>query len=341
MSSIKDIVRLSGTSLGTVSRVLNNSGYVGKETRERVEKAIRELGYEPNAGARQIRSGRSGLVGILLPSLDVPFFGILAQSIEQALFESGYHSLICNTAESEAHEARYVATLVGQKVDGVIVVSAVSEVAHLRRLAEKGIPIVAVDRALDGLTDDLVSVDHLEGGRMMARHLLSLGHTRIAVIGAPEHSAPIVQRIAGIKEELARAGLSVTDIRLGAEQNLDLCYDLAKEVLSGPEKPTAVIGTTDIAAIGAIHAAHDLGLEVPTELSVIGFDNLPAAAHVLPRLTTIAQPIAEAGHIAAELLLHKMNPKDFAAPDLSVLQLKLVDRHSTARAPQRASAEIE
>ncbi|MFS4580667.1 LacI family DNA-binding transcriptional regulator [Phaeobacter sp. C3_T13_0] len=335
--SVKDVARRSGTSLGTVSRVINGGASVSADARARVEQAILDLGYEPNAGARQMRSGRSGLIGILLPSLDVPFFGILAQSLEQALFRNGYHSLICNTEENELNEQRYVSTLLGQQVDGVIA-AAVVTTQNFDRFADRNIPIIAVDRSPDGEPGHLVSVDHKEGGRLMAKHLLDLGHKDIAVVATPTHSAPIMDRIAGIEEALAEQNCAPVGIALGETHSFDASFALARQILNDT-KPTAVIGTSDIAAIGVIHAGHELGYRMPDQLSVIGFDNLPQSAHIFPPLTTVEQPIVLLGELAAQELLHQINGEKFEKPDLNRLSLQVVVRASTAP-PYSVSTEI-
>ncbi len=330
-ASVKDVAKRSGTSLGTVSRVLNGGTSVSADARARVEKAIAELGYEPNASARQMRSGRSGLVGILLPSLDVPFFGILAQALEQALFECGYHCLICNTEENENNEKRYVSTLIGQNVDGIIA-AAVVTTQNFGRLSDHNIPIIAVDRSPDGGAENLVSVDHREGGRLMADYLLRLGHRQIGIVGAPTHSTPITQRIEGINEALSAQGVKPVSIALGDDHSFDACFALARGLLA-QWQPTALIGTTDIAAIGAIHAAHERGLRIPQDISVIGFDNLPQSAHIYPTLTTVGQPIVLLGQLAAKELLNRIDPQRFARPDLSALSLRVIERDSTGAAP--------
>lgn len=335
--SVKDVARRSGTSLGTVSRVINGGASVSANARARVTEAIAELGYEPNAGARQMRSGRSGLIGILLPSLDVPFFGILAQSLEQALFQNGYHSLICNTEENELNEQRYVSTLLGQQVDG-IVAAAVVTTRNFDRFVDRDIPVIAVDRSSDGDAGHLVSVDHKEGGRLMAQHLLDLGHREIAIVATPTHSTPIMERIAGIKEALGEKDCAPVGVALGEAHSFDASFALARQILEDTH-PTAIIGTSDIAAIGAIHAGHELGYRMPAELSVIGFDNLPQSAHIFPSLTTVEQPIVLLGELAAQELLHQINSETFEKPDLSQLVLRVVERASTAP-PQRAAAEI-
>jgi LacI family transcriptional regulator len=329
MASIKTIAQLAGTSVTTVSRVMNNSGYVSNDVRTKVEHAIAATNYRPSTGARVLRSGKSDLVGILLPSLDVQFFGILAHTMEQALFDLGYQSFICSTAESAAHEARYISTFISRRVGGVIAASAQSGAAHFAQLQDSAIPIVAIDRDLNGLESDAVVIDHDLGGRMMAAHLMDLGHRQIAILGAPAHSQSIQRRLAGVTALLDHNGLAPSGLELGPQHNFDETYRLAKRLLMATDRPTAIIGLTDIAAIGAIHAAHDLGLSVPQDLSIIGFDDIPSAAFVLPRLTTIAQPIRQLGR-SAVARLHRLMTHDQTGAVDPVPELKLILRETTA-----------
>lgn len=328
MTKIKDIAARAGSSIATVSRVVNGSGYVSPAMRARIEDAIRDLGYTPNAGARLMRSGSSRMVGVLLPALDVHFFGILAHVVEQSLFRRGYHAMICSTAESPEHEAAYVAALLSQQVDGVILASVTTDSAAVERLRAADIPIVAVDRALPGLPT--VTADHQAGGRLMARHLIDLGHRAIAIIGAPAHSAPVQQRVAGITAELATAGLSPVDTRLAAVHDFDTCRSLAAALLQD-HRPSALLGTSDMAAIGALHAAADSGLRVPQDISVVGFDDLPAARYTLPPLTTVAQPIRAIGEAAVDRLIARMRSQALPAPP--DLPLTLITRGTTAPPP--------
>lgn len=323
MASIKDIAEHSGTSVGTVSRVLNGSGYVSEASRARVQAAIDALGYLPNAGARRLRSGESRMVGVLLPALDVPFFAILAHVIERALFGAGYQALVCCTDESAEAEARYISTLLSQGVDGVLAASVLADGDQYGRLA--GIPVVAIDRDLPGLAAVRVGADHHLGGRLMADHLVTLGHRRIAVVGAPAHSTPVQARLAGALERLAEAGLAPVDVALGEAHDFDACRSLAEGALA--HAPSAVIGTTDIAAIGVIHAAIGLGLRVPQDVAVVGFDDLPAARYVLPALTTIAQPLREIGEVAVAQLIGLMTGAPLPPP--APFALRLIRRATT------------
>lgn len=324
MIKIRDIAERAGASIATVSRVVNGSGYVSAEMRARIEAAVAELGYRPNAGARMMRSGSSRMVGVLLPALDVHFFGILAHTVEQALFARGYQAMICSTAESADHEAAYVAAMLAQQVDGVILAAVTSDGAAVARLRAAGVPIVAVDRALTGT--ETVAADHQGGGRMLARHLLDLGHRAIGVIGAPGHSSPVQDRLAGIMAELAEAGLAPLSVLLGSEHSFEACRSLADSLLASCA-PTALIGISDMAAIGALHAAVARGLRVPEDLSVIGFDDLPAARYTIPQLTTVAQPIRQIGQAAVDALIAVMRGE--TPPPPPALPLTLMTRGTT------------
>ncbi len=331
--SIRHIAKLAGTSVSSVSRVLNNSGYASPELRERVEAAIRTLNYTPSKGARMLRGAPSRMIGLMLPSIDVPFFGILAHAIEQELFGRGYQTLICSTAENMDHEARYISMLLSQRVDGVIVASAFGNTAHFEALREAHIPIVAIDRELAGIANDAVMADHQGGGRLMARHLIGLGHRAIGIVGAPAHSQPVQLRLQGIAMEMAESGLAPAAVSMAEEHSFAATYPLARELVASRPEVTAIIGTTDISAIAAIHAVQDRGFSVPRDYSVIGFDDLPEAAYVFPRLTTVAQPIRDVGAQAVrrlEALIEGQRTGHESGKDTVVkVPVTLIERDST------------
>lgn len=336
--NIKKIAELAGTSKSSVSRVINNNGYVSADVRERVEKAIASVNYHPNAGARTMRGSPSRLVGVLLPSLDVSFFGILAHSIEQSLFRLGYQTFICSTAESQEREHAYVGMLLAQRIDGVIVASTRQDIDPFSALRSGNIPIVAVDRPMSGLTDVCVHVDNHYGGTLLAEHLIDLGHRDIAVICTPRHTEPMIQRVNGVCAALKDHGLKPVQIVYGNEHSLTTGRRLATKLLERVDRPTAIIGTSDTAAIGAMHAAIDMGISVPGELSIAGFDDIPEASYVLPRLTTISQPTRKIGERAVQRLHQMMTGElDLVAEDK--LPLKLVVRQSTAQPPTSGASD--
>lgn len=330
MAGIKDIAAKAGASIATVSRVINGSGYVAPATRARIETAIAETGYRPNAGARLIRTAESRMIGLLLPALDLHFFGILAHEVEQALSAQGYRALICSTDEDPAREADYVAALMAQRVDGVLAVSVTDESRAFRRLIMAGVPVVGLDRALPGIAADVVKADHAAGLRIAAEHVLALGHRRIAILGAPGHSAPIQERLAGARAALAAAGVEPVAVRIGAVHRFETCRDLALDLLDQGHRPTAILGTTDIAAIGAIHACVQRGLSVPDDMSITGFDDLPAARYVMPQLTTVAHPYRAIARHAVAVLLARIAGETPPGTPAEAAELSLVLRGTTA-----------
>ncbi|MEP1539264.1 MAG: LacI family DNA-binding transcriptional regulator [Paracoccaceae bacterium] len=333
MATIKDIAQRSGAGISTVSRVLNNSGYVSSATRARVEQAIADLGYRPNAGARMMRNGRSNLIGILVPSIKVDFFARLAHRLEQALFAQGYQTLICSTAEDVRHENEYVSMLLAQQVDGAVVVSVGGDGRAFSRLKDVGIPMIALDRQLDGLGAKSVRADHFAGGQLATEHLIKLGHRKISIIGAPEQSEPVQMRTAGAVDACKRAGLKAPQTILGTDHSVQGCAALAQKVLDTVDRPSAIVATSDIAAIGALHAARILGIAIPQEVSVTGFDDTPMAAYVFPAITTVVQPIDQIAHeCIAALLCMIQNPKEADQNDI-ILPVVLNVRQSTATAP--------
>lgn len=338
-ASIKDIAARAGTSVSTVSRALNNSGYVSPDVRTRVEEAVRDLNYTPSKDARMLRGAPSRVIGLMLPAVDVPFFGMLAQAIEQALFQKDYQTLICCTSENLEHEARYVSMLLSQRVDGVIVASAFGDDAHFEAFGAADVPLVAIDRDLARFADHVVTADHQAGGRLMVQHLIGLGHRRIAAVGAPAHSQSIQVRLQSIRHELSQSGLEPSAVALGEEHSFSAAYGMVKSIIENDPAVTAVIGMTDVAAIAAIHAVHDCGLSVPGDISVIGFDDLPEAAYVIPSLTTVAQPIREIGERAALLVeaaiaLRRQTDGE-KAEAVARLPVRLVERQSTGPARDR------
>lgn len=332
MASIRDIAKRAGTSVSAVSRAMNNTGYVSDTLRARIEAAVKELNYHPNAGARALRSGRSGLVGVLAPTLDVAFFAHLAQRIERRLFSEGYQAVICSTSEDVEHEAAYLRMLASKQVDGLLVAAVGGDGTGFRALSESGAPIVAIDRVLEGIDATFVGADHVAGGRMAADHVLSLGHRAIGVVGAPAHSAPVRLRAQGMRARLAEAGLDAPRQALGPIHSVDACEGLAETLLRGPDAPGAILATSDLAAIGVMRAARRLGLRLPQDLSVTGFDDIPAAQYVWPELTTIAQPVDALAERSVDLLIKKIKTRDASRQDDIILPVRLIPRGSTAPA---------
>lgn len=331
MATIKQVASLAGVSVATVSRVVNNNGYVSPERRAAVTEAMRQLDYKPSAVARSLRRQQSMTVGVLVPSLNQPFFASLAYTIERALFANDYRMMLCSSEENASNEAAYVEMLLRQRVDGVIVAPTGQGSAIIQPLLSR-VPVILVDRDLPDLLVSRVLADHFAGGQAAMRHLIGLGHRRIAIIGGPANNAAMEERTAGALNAAREAAVPPPLVQMSALSEFEMGFALAHTLLAGPNRPTAIFALTDVVAIGILHAAAELGLSLPGQLSVIGFDDIPMAAYLIPPLTTIAQPIAAIGDTAVRLLLSRLGEGNHAPHHLVRLPMQLHVRASTALA---------
>lgn len=331
MATMKEVADRADVSVATVSRVINKSGYVSPDLEARVHEAMRTLKYQPSALARSLRRQETQTIGVLVPQLDQPFFSALAFTVEKALFSGGYRTLICSAEEDQDKENAYVEMLLRQRVDGVIMVPTGRSVHAIRQFLDKNIPVVLVDRDLPALQANKVLSDNYKGGYEGMRYLLEIGHTKIGVIGAPAYSEAMTQRMAGIRQALADHHVQDNPELLvtGVLQQFEMGYQSALELLRQTPRPTAIFALTDVIAVGVMHAASALGLRLPQDLSVMGFDNIPLATYSIPGLTTIAQPIYEMGEAATKLLLAHVHTHELE-PQTLVFDCKLVVRQSTA-----------
>lgn len=331
MANMKEVADRAGVSVATVSRVINQSGYVTTALQERVKEAMSELRYHPSALARSLRRQETLTIGLILPNLDHPFFSRVALIIVQSLFKQNYRTLVCTSEEDPAQEAAYVDMLIRQRVDGVIM-APTGQSRAMHSLIDYGIAVVLFDRDLPKLKINKVLCDNRHGGYEAMKHLIALGHTNIAIIGKDDVAVSIFSRIEGARDALAEAGLTV-QIHLERMESeappYAAGYEIGRKILSRPEtRPTAIFALTDVAAVGAMRAARDEGLSVPGNLSVIGFDDIPLAGQCIPSLTTIAQPTDDMGRRAAEVLLSALTNHDQELSE-TVFETRLVVREST------------
>lgn len=338
MSTITDVAKLARVSISTVSRVLNDSASVRPELRERVLNASEQLDYQPNTLARSLRRNESATIGMLIPDSTNPFFAEIAKGVEAYCYQHGYNAIMCNTAEDADRAEAYLDSLSQQRVAGFIVVTPPKLEQRLRRFCEQGYPLVIVDRFIPELEADSVVSDNYSGARQATHYLVLLGHERIGFI-SPKSDLEIVKaRWAGIKDELATTGLSV-DPALVYKQPDNLPhsgYAGARNLLSLRYPPTAIFAFNDLLALGVLHYAHEQGIVVPNDLSVIGFDDIDIAQYAVPSLTTISQPKYELGRKAAEVLLQGIQEGKTGFVH-HVLPAELVVRRSTA-APRTPSS---
>jgi LacI family transcriptional regulator len=328
MVKIVDVARRAGVSVGSVSRVINDHPTVTPATRARVELAVRELGYVPNAIAGSLRSRRSKMVGLIIPDVTNPFFSELALHVERSAAAAGYNVILGNSDNSVDQETYYLHALAVRRVDGIIFVPA----SEASRSAEIAIPVVGVDREIGGCP--FVASDNRAGAKSATEYLHALGHDLIGCVAGPKDLPNARERRRGY-EEVARpilraAGVDPSDYIVSADFSYDSGYAATRSLLKVSPRPTAIFASSDQQAIGGLRAAADLGLAVPLDLSIVGFDDIPIAKLVMPRLTTVAQPVAEIGVLAMQILLDLLSGAEAPLQRRHLLATSLQLRQSCA-----------
>jgi LacI family transcriptional regulator len=318
----------------TVSRVINNSGYISPKTRERVERAVAELGYVPNALARSLHFKQTNTIALILTDITNPFFTTIARGVEDTASRYGFSVLFCNTDESPAEEAQYMNMLLQKQVDGVLLVPAGSTADSVVLLQERKIPVVVLDRRINGVPVDTVLCDSVHGAFQLTEYLLGLGHTRIAVLTGPEEISTASDRVAGYRTALTAAGMGTVDERIYYGQfSEEDGYRMACEALQMLPRPTALFAGNNFIAVGAYRALHESGLAVPRDVSLVAFDDLPRAFVLDPFLTVVGQSAYLMGQTATELLLKRLAGEPAQASEEIILPTEMIIRRSTGPAP--------
>jgi LacI family transcriptional regulator len=329
MTTIREVAESAGVSYATVSHVINNTRLVSPETRERVLAAMAELNYRPNALARSLRQGKTNTIGLVLPDSANPFFAEISRCIEDETFKKGYSVFLCNTELDIQRELFYVDVLSKKQVDGIIFVAAGDQADSLDFLVSRNMPVVMIDRDVPNVEVDAVLTDHRLGGYLATRHLLELGHTRIACIAGPSSITPSAERIIGYRKALEEAGLPYDEkLVLRGDYHAQSGMDITHTILRMDPRPTAIFALNDLMALGALRAAAEAGCSVPSDLAVVGYDDLELSHFTNPPLTTIAQPKTEIGAQAVDLLVDRMSRKD-RPPSRVVLPPELIVRRWT------------
>jgi LacI family transcriptional regulator len=333
-TTIRDIADLAGVSIATVSRVLNDRPDVAPDTRETVLQVVRERGFNRSRTARGLSRGRTGFVGLTLPHIADAYFGPILSGASEALYEADLRIVLCTTLQQHDREVSLLERLVSESTDGAVLMLPEESEDELRALQEQGYPFVVVDpreRPPDGIP--CVAAMHASGAKQAIEHLLDLGHRRIGVIAGTEHWHATEERLLGMRAALAGAGmLPDRDLIRFSDWQEPSGAQAATELLSLPDPPTAIFAFNDNVAIGALNAARNVGLRVPDDLSLIGFDDTELATIVRPRLTTVRQPLAELGRTGVSLLLRLIEGQRLDALRME-LSTTLVVRETTAAPP--------
>jgi len=329
LASLKDVSKLAGVSASTASRVMTGSVRVDERTRERVLAAVAQLHYKPNLLARGLRKRSGRLIGLMVPEILHETFAIFISLVEEACVERGFTMILGNTRDDLAVEERVLSNLIGMKVDGIIISLVSDRSAVMSSLRKTDIAVVGIDRAVEDEHVDRVQVDNRKAGRMAARYLHSMGHTRIACIAGPQAVALSRERSAGFREYLAQQGVGPIEIA-GMDFEFETGMTCLRALLERGEEFTAVWAHNDLLAIGAMREMDRLGIRVPEDVSIMGMDGIKTTEMVLPALTTVRQPFPAICKRAVDLLLRRMEHPG-GPPRHLVLAPELVIRGSVRR----------
>ncbi len=334
MVTIKDVARLAGVSIATVSRTLSKPDSVAETTRARVMKAVTKSGYVTNALASNFRRRQTNNVVVLVPDISNPFYAAVIQGIEIRAMDAGYRILLGDTLHNREREKAYAQLVRQRQADGLICLGREIPADHESRekSPDEVLPVVMACEYSGPLKVPSVVIDNVQAAREIVQHLLELGHTSIGFINGPAESPLCEDRLLGYKGTLkaAKIGLkgSLVD---GGDFTLASGYAAAQRLLKQRDKPTALFCACDEMAIGAMHAARDMGLEIPGDLAIAGFDDIDAAAYAYPPLTTVRQPRSEIGQTAMALMLEALGDRP-STPRQVILPHELVLRASTVAA---------
>jgi len=336
LTTIKDVARRAGVSAGTVSNLLSGCRFVRPETAARIQKAMQELDYRPNALARGLRSKRSSTIGLIVPDSANPFFAEVAWHIARAAAGAGFGLMLCNTGNLPSLESAQIELLLEKRVDGIILVSGTGSAKPLENAVCARIPLVLLAREVPGVEADVLVVDNHRGGGLVASHLLGLGHRRLGYIGRESTLSPSSARLEGFQRTLMAAGVPLTEESVvSAYSRPEDGYHATLALLGRAPDITAIFAFNDIIALGVIRAAYDLGRRIPESLALVGFDDISLADLSVPRLTTVRPPVTEMGRLAVSLIAERLASQDLP-PRRHVLPVELVVRESTAPPGQRA-----
>jgi LacI family transcriptional regulator len=330
MTTINDVAKQAGVAPITVSRVINNSGYISKETRCRVEQAISALGYVPNALARGLRSKRTNTLALVMTDITNPFFTNIARGVEDVASESGFSVIYCNTDESETEEFKYAQILAQKKVDGIILVPACCQSKTVEFLQSLDIPVVLLDRRIPDVQIDTVRCDSIAGAYELVRILIGLGHRRITMISGQRGVSTAEDRVIGYHRAMTEAGLEENEQVYFGSFTQDSGYELAQKALASPNPPTAFVGANNFITIGIMKALRNSKLRVPEDISLVGFDDLPLPLFIdEPFLTVAVQPAYEMGKKVAELFLNRLVSKVSEDCQEVILPIEIIQRKSS------------
>ncbi len=331
--TIKDLARKLNLSTSTISRALRGLPDVNPATKRKVRKLAEELNYEPNSVALSLVTKRTHIVGIIIPGFIIHFYSSAISAIQEALTESGYNVMICQSGERYQTEINNIHTLLSSRVDGIIcsLSRETQDISHLKQIQQKGIPLIMFNRVSKELNVSKVQVNDYGGARDAVEHLVDQGYKRIAHIAGPSTLQISTNRLNGYLDILKKHGLPVEEeLIVRSDFTMESGIQCTRKLLSLPEPPDAIFVVCDSAAFGAMKIIKEMGLQIPNDVGIVGFTNEPLAELIDPSLTTVSQPTYEIGQTTAQLFLEqiRLEPED-RFPETRILKSELIVRKSS------------
>lgn len=334
MVGIKEVARQAGVSVGTVSNVINRPDLVSTDTRLRVETAIARLGYVRSESARQLRAGRSRVMALLVLDMGNPFFLDIARGAEKVARENDLMVMLCNSGQQQSEEDEYLAHFAQQQVLGVLLSPVDGDRTDVSTLRRNGIPVVLVDRGADVDQGCSVAVDDTLGGVLATRHLIETGHERIVFVGGPSSLQQVRNRLQGARQAVAEAGLPPEALSVVETDRLDLTAgkDAGQRLMGLARRPTGVFCANDLLALGVLQSLFAMGVRVPDDMALVGYDDIEFAGAAAVPITSVRQPAFQIGRKSAELLIaESLGEAGDHQHQHVVYQPELVVRASTTR----------
>lgn len=326
--TIKEVAKKAGVSTATVSRVFNNAGVVDEETRRRVKEVAHELRYTPNALGRGLSTRRTDAIGLLLPDLHGEFFSEVIRGADQAAQQNRYHLLV-SSSHTTREALQSALQVMRGRVDGLIVMSPSIDEHSLKENLPRSLPVVLLNCLVDDDSYDSFNIDNYTGAYEMVRHLVQHGHQRVAVIKGTEKNLDAEERLRGYRQALREAGAELhAELEVFGNFSESSGYDAAQKLLMLRAHPTAIFAANDSMALGALSALREMGVAVPQEIALAGFDDVPISRFLSPALSTVHVPITDLGAIAIQKLIHAFTEKNAHVKQQALVPTSLVLRES-------------
>ncbi|MFN8593386.1 MAG: LacI family DNA-binding transcriptional regulator [Thermomicrobiales bacterium] len=327
---MRAVADLAGVSTATVSHVINETRAVSPPLMARVLDAMEQLDYQPDVVARSLRRRETLTIGLVLPSVEIPFYASVAESVQEAADTAGYSIILCSSGWALERELHHLRLLLARRVDGLLCISLGMTAGHLAAFLRRGVPVVQFERSMPGLEIDAVEIDNFQGAYDATAHLVALGHRRIGCITGLPNSILNETRLRAFRQALESAGLAA-DPEMIREGDYTTASGMRETgaMLALEKPPTAIFAFNDLMALGAMRIAQERGRRIPDDLAIIGFDGLPLTADLFPPLSTVVQPVPEMGAAAISMLLERIGDSALGEARVRTFPARVVARAST------------